>query len=189
MNILILSGSNIGSKTRVVAQYAYDSLTSRYGADHSLQFIDLKEKDLVFSDGRNYLDYQGDTAEVTQAIMSADVIIFASPIFQAAIPATLKNVFDLLPQNALQYKTCSIIMTAGSDKHYLIAEQQLKPILSYMKANVLPNYVFAVATDFDHGRIVNDDVHFRIEKLVEDTIVLARSYQQIWQDQEEQYGF
>lgn len=50
--------------------------------------------------------------------------------FQASIPATLKNVFDLLPVNAFRDKVVSIIVTAGTPKYYMMVEQQLKPILS-----------------------------------------------------------
>ena len=48
----------------------------------------------------------------------------------------------MLPQNALEFKTVSMVVAAGSDKHFLIPEIQLKPILGYMKANIVPNYVF-----------------------------------------------
>ena len=47
-------------------------------------------------------------------------LIIGTPVFQASIPATLKNIFDLLPVNALQEKIVSMLVTAGSPKHYLI---------------------------------------------------------------------
>lgn len=189
MNILVLSGSNVGDKTRIATEEVFKVLKNKYAENNELTYINLQDKDLVFSDGRNYLDYEGDTAEVAKSVMDADVIFFGSPIFQASIPATLKNIFDLLPQNALEFKTCSMVVTAGSNKHYLIPEQQIKPILSYMKANIVPNYVFIVDTDYDLDGISNDDVYFRIDKLVEDTIVLAESYKKIWEKREESYGF
>jgi FMN reductase len=121
--------------------------------------------------------------------MDADVIFIGSPTFQCSIPATLKNIFDLLPENALYHKTVAIIMTAGTPKHFLVAETQLKPILSYMKANIVPNYVFIEDKDFILQEIVNDDVLLRLETLVENTMVLARTYQEIWRQQEESYDF
>ena len=157
--------------------------------DYEVQYINLQEKDMMFSDGRNYLDYKDDTKEVTQAIMESDVLFIGSPIFQASIPASLKNVFDLLPQNALEFKTVAMLITAGSEKHFLIPETQLKPILGYMKANIVPNYVFLLDTDIINGEIMNHDVEFRIRTLVEDTMVLAETYKEVWRKQEESYGF
>ena len=188
MKILVLSASNIGKRTGVATAVIEETMKEQY-PDHEVRYINLQEKDMMFSDGRNYLDYKGDTKEVTQAIMASDVVFIGSPIFQASIPASLKNVFDLLPQNALEFKTVAMLITAGSEKHFLIPETQLKPILGYMKANIVPNYVFLLDTDIINGEIVNHDVEFRISTLVEDTMVLAETYKEVWRKQEESYGF
>lgn len=188
MKILVLAASNVGSKTGIATKEAYRLLEENY-SEHELSYINLKEKELVFSDGRHYLDYSRDTAEVTQAVMATDVLILGSPIFQASIPGVLKNLFDLLPQNALRDKTVSMIMTAGSDKHYLVAEQQLKPILSYMKANVLQTYVFIRDIDYGLDGLNNDDVFFRLDTLVSDTVMLGLAYQEMLEAKEAAFGF
>ena len=154
-----------------------------------MTLIDLADYDVQFSDGRDYREYEGDTKFVAETIMDADAIIIGTPIFQASIPATLKNIFDLLPEKAFRDKVVSMIVTAGSPKHYLIVEQQLKPILSYMKAQVVQTYVFIEEKDFYRKEIVNDDILFRIQRLVEDTVVLTETYTQIRKAKEEQYGF
>lgn len=151
--------------------------------------IDLAEYDVQFSDGRNYLEYEGDTKYVAETMMDADAIIIGTPIFQASIPATLKNIFDLLPERAFEGKVTSIIVTAGSSKHYLVAEQQLKPILSYMKAQIVQSYVFIEERDFYRKEIMNDDVFFRIQRLVEDTVVLTETYGKVRAEKEAKYGF
>ncbi|WP_419177786.1 NADPH-dependent FMN reductase, partial [Caldibacillus thermoamylovorans] len=86
-------------------------------------------------------------------------------------------------------KIVSIIVTAGTSKHYLIAEQQLKPILSYMKAQIVQSYVFIEEKDFYRKEIINDDVIFRIQRLVEDTVVLTETFAKIREVKEAEYGF
>ncbi len=189
MNILVLSASNVGNRTKAATQAVFEAVKKQTTDDQTVNYINLQEKEMMFSDGRNVLDYRGDTGEVTQAIMESDVIFLGTPIFQASIPASLKNIFDLLPQNALEFKTVSMIVTAGSDKHFLIPEIQLKPILGYMKANIVANYVFILDAEIIDQEITNDDVYFRIDTLVEDTLVLAETYQEVWNKQEESYGF
>src|SRR5699024_3206257 len=110
--------------------------------DSEITLLDLAEYQMQFSDGRNYLEYEGDTKYIAETVMNADALFIGTPIFQASIPASLKNVFDLLPEKALRDKVVSMVVTAGSAKHYLIAEQQLRPILSYMKAQLVHTYVF-----------------------------------------------
>lgn len=188
MKIVALSGSNVGSKTRTAMDSTINVLHEKY-PEAEVTLLDLAEYDIQFSDGRNYLEYAGDTGYVAQTIMDADAIIFGTPIFQASIPATLKNIFDLLPQNALESKVSSILVTAGSAKHYLIPEQQLKPILAYMKSQIVQTYVFIEEKDFYRKEIINDDVMFRLERLVEDTVVLTETYMKIREAKEEAYGF
>ncbi|RSL31900.1 NAD(P)H-dependent oxidoreductase [Salibacterium salarium] len=188
MKVIGLSGSNVGSKTRTAMDYTVDSLRKNYpGTEVTL--IDLADYEVRFSDGRHYLDYNGDTGYIVQTIMDADAIIIGTPIFQASIPATLKNIFDLLPVDALRDKVVSMLVTAGSSKHYLIPEQQLKPILGYMKAQIVQTYVFIEEESFYRKEITDDDVLFRIDRLVEDTVVLTETLTKIRVEKEAEYDF
>ena len=188
MKIVGLSGSKVGSKTRTAMDYTINALKESY-PHLETTLVDLADYDVQFSDGRNYLEYEGDTKYVAQTIMEADAIIIGTPIFQASIPATLKNIFDLLPINAFRDKVVSMLVTAGSSKHYLVAEQQLKPILSYMKAQIVQTYVFIEEKDFYRKEITNDDVLYRINRLVEDTVVLTETYAKIREAKEAEYDF
>src|SRR5690606_8112796 len=125
---------------------------------------------------------------VTREIMEADAVIIGTPVFQASIPATLKNIFDLLPEKALLDKVVGIIVTAGSSKHFLMAEQHLKPILAYMKAQIIQTYVFIEEKDFYQKQIINDDVLLRIDRLVDDLITITKTYQSIQEIKAAEYG-
>jgi FMN reductase len=188
MKIVGLSGSIVGSKTRTAMEHTIKILAEKY-PELEITLIDLADYDIQFSDGRNYLEYEGDTGFVTKVLMEADAIIFGTPVFQASIPATLKNIFDLLPERAFLDKVVGMIVTAGSSKHYLVVEQQLKPILSYMKANLVQSYVFIEDQDFYRKEITNDDVLFRIDRLVDDIVTLTKTYQTIQEAKEAEYGF
>ncbi|WP_174612797.1 NADPH-dependent FMN reductase [Virgibacillus ihumii] len=188
MKIIGLSGSTVGSKTRTAMEYTMNIVTKKF-PDAQTALIDLAEYDIQFSDGRNFMEYEGDTKYVAQTLMEADAIIIGTPIFQASIPGTLKNIFDLLPVDAFREKIVSILVTAGSAKHYLIPEQQLKPILGYMKAQIVQSYVFIEEKNFYRKEIVDDDVLFRLDRLVEDTIELTETYKSILDKKETQYDF
>lgn len=188
MKIVGIVGSIIGSKTKTAMDYLSKEIYEKY-PEATYTLIDLADYSVVFSDGRNYLEYEGDTGFVTKQIMEADAIVIGTPIFQASIPATLKNIFDLLPVNAFRDKIVSILVTAGSSKHYLVAEQHLKPILAYMKGQIVQSIVFIEEKDFNRKEIINDDVFFRIERLVEDTVLLTKTYTNIRKENEALYDF
>lgn len=188
MKIVGLSGSIVGSKTRTAMDYTMKTIAEG-NPEFEVTVIYLADYDVQFSDGRNYTEYEGDTKFVTESLMDADAIILGTPIFQASIPGTLKNIFDLLPVNAFLDKVVSMIVTAGSPKHYLIAENQLKPILAYMKAQIVQTYVFIEEKDFHRKEIINDDIFFRIDRLVEDTIMLTETYTKIREEKDAEYDF
>lgn len=188
MKIVGLSGSIVGSKTRTAMNYVMESI-KKADSEVTTELIDLADYNVQFSDGRNYMDYEGDTKYVAEAIMEADAIVIGTPIFQASIPGTLKNVFDLLPADGLEDKIVSIVVTAGTSKHYLIAEQQLKPILTYMKAQLVPRYVFIEDTNFYRKQITDDDVLIRLDRLAEDTLAMAKAYLKYLEEQDAKFGF
>ncbi|WP_405102974.1 NADPH-dependent FMN reductase [Oceanobacillus sp. FSL H7-0719] len=188
MKVALLQGSIVGSKTRTAMEYVQNVFKNNY-PDAETAMLDLAKYDIPFSDGRNYLEYTGDAGHVTKTLMDADVIVIGTPIFQASIPATLKNIFDLLPEQALMNKVVSIVVTAGSPKHYLIPETQIKPIIAYMKGQLTQSYVFIEEKDFYLKEIINDDVLFRIDRLVEDTVSLNKALVEQRAAREAEYGF
>ncbi|MFD2130256.1 NADPH-dependent FMN reductase [Pseudogracilibacillus auburnensis] len=188
MKIVALSGSIVGSKTKTAMEKVMEMVEQKYPT-HDVHLLDLAQYSLEFSDGRNYFEYKGDTKYLTETIMTADALIIGTPIFQASIPGTLKNIFDLLPVDALRDKVASIVVTAGTSRHYLMVEQQLKPILAYMKAHVVPSYVFIEEQDFLRQEIINDDIVFRMERLVEDTVLTVEAFEEIRAKKDAEYDF
>jgi len=169
VKIVGISGSTIGSKTRVAVDHALKYIEKEHTGVEA-ELLDLKDYDMVFSDGRSYKDYTGDTKILLEKIMQADGILVGMPVFQASIPGTLKNLFDLLPMDAFRNKVVAIIATAGTTKHYLVPEQHLKPILHYMHAWVIPKYVFVEEKDYTNYVISNQNVIDRLNKLSDDLI-------------------
>jgi FMN reductase len=121
--------------------------------------------------------------------MEADGYIIGTPTFQASIPGTLKNLFDLLPMDAFREKVVGLVSTAGSAKHYLVAEQQLKPILNYMQAMVIPKYVFIEEKHYHKQAIIDDEIVFRLNRLADDVVFFLRTAVQMKASEESAYPF
>ncbi len=188
MKVSVLIGTIHGSKTKITADYILNVLKEKH-PENNINLIDLGDYQVEFSDGRNYLDYSGDTGKLVRQLMDSDVLIIITPIYQASIPGSLKNVFDLLPLQALQDKIVSMVAVAGSEKHYLAIEQQLKPILAFMKAQVVQTYVYMLGTDFVNQKIANDELIFRLDRLVEETLTKAKVHKEIQAENDAKYDF
>lgn len=161
--ILALSASTMGTTSRALIETILPLADDKF----EIEVFDFKEHELVFADGRDYRDYSGSTQELIQKILEVDAIIISMPIYQSSIPGSLKNVFDLLPIDSLRDKVIGIVASAGSEKHFLVPEYQLKPILKYMKAEVLDSYVFVTGEAMLNQKVISDDINLRFEQFVQ----------------------
>ncbi|MGE8205437.1 NADPH-dependent FMN reductase [Heyndrickxia sp. NPDC080065] len=174
MKLVGISGSLVGQKT---AEAVHSVLFAARGLDSAIQteLIDLKDYDVEFVRGKPLAFYNEDTIEVVNKILSADFLVIGTPIYQASISGVLKNLFDHLPVDAFKSKVTGIVTTGGTEKHFLVTEYQLKPILSYLKGVVPSSNVF-IHNDFfnENSEIIDDDILKRIEKLVEEMFFLQK---------------
>eukprot|EP00130_Batrachochytrium_dendrobatidis_P008528 XP_006683403.1 hypothetical protein BATDEDRAFT_93167 [Batrachochytrium dendrobatidis JAM81] len=149
MKLVGISGALAGEKTALAVN---DVLVAANRLDSSIktELIDLREYDIEFSVGAPLALYNDDTSNVVKKILSADFLVFGTPIYQASISGALKNLLDLLPENAFKYKVTGIVATGWSNKHFLVPEYQLKPVLSYFKG-LIPT---VEKEPFEAGKII-----------------------------------
>ena len=81
-------------------------------------------------------------------IAAADAIIAATPVYKAGISGLFKSFFDLLDNDLLIAKPVLLAATAGSSRHALVADEQMRPLFAYMRALSLPTSVFAGPEDW-----------------------------------------
>lgn len=162
MKILGINGSVFGFKTKAALE------AMRFSEDVEYEIIDLSQTKLMFADGRDFREYDEITRNVVQKVLDADALVIGTPIFNASIPGALKNLLDLLPINSIKDKTVGAIVTAGSNKHYLVAQYHLFPILEYMKASTIARYVFITDQAYEKSELKDDDIYFRLKALSRD---------------------
>lgn len=175
MKLVGVSGAPAGDKTSLAVN---DVLVAASLQDRSIktELIDLRDYEVEFSVGAPLVDYNDDTWHVVNTILSADFLVFGTPIYQASISGALKNLFDHFPQSAFQHKVTGFVSTAWSNRHFLVPEYQLKPVLSYFKGLVPTNNVFIHNDAFNEEseEIIDRDISRRIEKLAYEMIYLQR---------------
>ncbi|MGZ9586043.1 NADPH-dependent FMN reductase [Paenibacillus marinisediminis] len=172
MKLLGISGAIAGSKTRIGIQSTLDVVRSNY-PDIEVELLDMKDYDVQFCDGRNPSTYTGDTQTVIEKVSSADFYLIGTPIYQASMTGVLKNLFDLVPVSAFQNKVIGFLANGGTYQHYLVIENQLKPIAGFFRAFVAPSYVYLHDSHFNEQReIVDPEVLQRIDKLAHELVFM-----------------
>ena len=81
-------------------------------------------------------------------IASADAVIASTPVYKAGISGLFKSFVDVLDDDLLIAKPLLLAATAGSNRHALVADEQMRSLFAYMRALTLPTSVFAAAEDW-----------------------------------------
>jgi len=157
MKLLGISGTIIGSKTEIVTEQILADI-AKIDPNMETEILNLKAFDIQFCDGRESEGYNEDTKKVINLISNADLYIIVTQIFHGTISGALKNLFDLISPQVMKNKVIGFAAVGGNYKHFLMVENQLKPIAGYFGAYVAPNYVFVHNEDFKDNQITNQMV-------------------------------
>jgi FMN reductase len=83
-----------------------------------------------------------------EQLAAADAVIAATPVYKAGVSGLFKSFVDVLDDDLLVAKPVLLAATAGSARHALVIDDQMRPLFAYMRALGLPTSVFAAPEDW-----------------------------------------
>jgi FMN reductase len=83
-----------------------------------------------------------------EQLAAADALIASTPVYKAGISGLFKSFVDVLDDDLLVAKPVLLAATAGSSRHALVIDEQMRPLFAYMRALTLPTSVFAAPEDW-----------------------------------------
>jgi FMN reductase len=83
-----------------------------------------------------------------ERLAAADAVIAAAPVYKAGISGLFKSFMDVLDNDLLIAKPVVLVATAGSPRHALVVDGELRTLFAYMRALALPTSVFAAPEDW-----------------------------------------
>ncbi|MDO5632743.1 MAG: NAD(P)H-dependent oxidoreductase [Paracoccus sp. (in: a-proteobacteria)] len=147
------------SKTRaLVDEAARRAATSFGGSAHVFDIGDLGADFAVPGAANNALVHH------MQAVLDADALIVASPVYKGSYTGLFKHFFDLIDPAALVGKPVLLAATGGGDRHALMIEHQMRPLFGFFEAKALATGVYLSATDFDGDRIAPGAASDRLDR-------------------------
>lgn len=175
MKLLGISGTVIGAKTSIVVQSVLDEV-KKIAPEIEVELLDLRNYQMSLCDGRNPDTYADDTKKVIDIVTSADFYVIGTPIFQGSITGALKNLFDHIQPQALRHKVMGLVANGGTYQHYLVIENQLKPIAGFFRAYVAPGSVYVHTDHFNQqNEIADEDVLNRIADLAAELVHMQKA--------------
>jgi FMN reductase len=88
-----------------------------------------------------------------EQIAAADALIAAAPVYKAGMSGLFKSFVDVLDDDLLIAKPVVLAATAGSSRHALVVDDQMRSLFAYMRALTLPTSVFAAPEDWGAGEL------------------------------------
>jgi FMN reductase len=83
-----------------------------------------------------------------EQIAPADAVIAAAPVYKAGISGLFKSFVDVLDNDLLIAKPVVLAATAGSSRHALVVDEQMRSLFAYLRALTLPTSVFVAPEDW-----------------------------------------
>lgn len=144
------------------------------GGDVAVDILNLADTPIDTCDGRPLDAYGAATRQAVARIAGAAAVLIGAPVYRASFPGVLKNLLDITPVEALQYKPVGIVAMGGSPHHYLAVDSQLRQVLGWFGALVAPTGIYLTGGDFRDGQLAADAARQDLAALTGTLINLAR---------------
>jgi FMN reductase len=189
---VVSAGTGDPSATRLLADRTAEraaGLAASHGNTVTVSVIELRE---ISADISTALVSQLITPKLQQAIDAlgeADGVIAAAPVYKAGPSGLFTSFFHMLDNDLLIGKPVLLAATAGTARHALVADDQMRPLFAYLRALTAPTSLFAAPEDWS-----DPDLNTRIDRAALELVLLMESgfarkiKDQSWHSYQHEYG-
>jgi FMN reductase len=151
---VVTAGLSQPSSTRLLADQLADAAVAALApADARIVVIELRE---LAHDVVNHLltGFPSPALRIAlDEVRDADALIAVTPLYSGSYNGLFKSFFDVLDRDALANKPMLIAATGGSARHSLALDHSLRPLFTYLHAQVMTTGVFAATQDFGGSEV------------------------------------
>ncbi|NCL76032.1 CE1759 family FMN reductase [Rhodococcus sp. YH1] len=153
--VVVTAGLSQPSSSRLLADRIAAAVTAAVGArgeSTDVEVIELRDlaTDLATTVATGGLPAPA-VARAREQVSHADGLIAVTPVFTASYSGLFKMFFDVLDTDALNGMPTIVAATAGSARHSMVLDFAMRPLLTFLRAVVVPTGVFAATEDFGAG--------------------------------------
>ncbi|GIF97124.1 CE1759 family FMN reductase [Catellatospora citrea] len=171
--VVVTAGIGDPSSTRMLADRAAQrtrDLVTRRGGAVAVQVVDLRELAAEVTTALT-ANHVGPKLQLAiDALGRADGVIAATPVYKAAPSGLFSSFFQVLDNDLLIGKPVILAATAGTARHSLVVDEQLRSLFGFLRTVVAPTSLFAAPEDWgDPG------LNKRIDRAVLELVLLMES--------------
>jgi len=190
--VVVSAGTGDPSSTRLLADRIAGSaaaLAAKHGHTVTVSGIELRQ---IATDISTALISQLITPKLQQVITAlgqADGIIASTPVYKAGPSGLFTSLFHVLDNDLLIAKPVVLAATAGTARHALVADDQMRPLFAYLRAMTVPTSLFAAPEDWGDPAL-----NKRVDRAALELVLLMESgfarkiKTESWQSYQHEYG-
>jgi FMN reductase len=170
---VVSAGTSDPSSTRLLADRIAErtaGLAGQRGHQLAVTMIELRELATDISHAVVSQLISPRLRQAIDALAAADGLVVSTPVYKAGASGLFKSFFDLLDNDLLIGKPVVLAATAGTARHALVADDQLRPLFAYLRALPVPTSLFAAPEDW-----ADPALNQRAERAARELILLMES--------------
>ena len=171
--VVVSGGTSDPSSTRLLADRVAQqvaALAESRGAAVRTRVIELRE---LATDITTAMTSQLITPRLQRAVDAlgaADGIVAAAPVYKAGPSGLFTSFFHVLDNDLLIGKPVVLAATAGTARHALVVDDQMRSLFAYLRTLPVPTSLFAAPEDWGDGGL-----NKRIDRAVFELVLLMES--------------
>ncbi len=189
---VVSAGTSDPSSTRLLADRIAArtaALAAGRGDNVRTTVVDLRE---IAADVTTALVSRLVTPKLQRAIAAvgeADAIVASTPVYKAGPSGLFTSFFQVLDNDLLIAKPVVLAATAGTARHALVADGQMRSMFAYLRAMTTPTSLFAAPQDW-----ADPALNTRVDRAATELMLLmesgfaAKVKDESWQHYQHEYG-
>ncbi|MBL3699795.1 NADH-dependent FMN reductase [Leucobacter luti] len=168
---IVSAGTSDPSTTTMLARRVADkaaALAASQGLDASIRLIDLRALAADVTTALVSQHVSPALQEASDILRDADGVIASTPVYKAGASGLFTSFFQVLDNDLLIGTPVVLAATAGSARHALVVDDQIRGMFAYLRTVTVPTALFADPDDWNRS-----DFGTRIERAATELIALV----------------
>ncbi|MCW5951906.1 MAG: NAD(P)H-dependent oxidoreductase [Propionibacteriaceae bacterium] len=189
---VVSGGSSDPSSTRLLADRIIGGVTRRAGQrghDVTTTVIELRPlaAEIAIAITSQWIGPK--LAEAIATLTTADGLVVSTPVYKAGPSGLLTSFFQVLDNDLLIAKPVVLAATAGTSRHALVVDEQLRSLFAFLRTLTTPTSLFAAPEDWGDPALSK-----RIDRAAVELVLLMEAdlaagvREESWNSYQHQFG-
>jgi FMN reductase len=170
---VVTAGTSDPSSTRLLADRIaerIEALAQRRGHSVTISVIDLREFSTDISTALTNQLITPKLQRAVDALSAADGIVAAAPVYKAGPSGLFTSFFQVLDNDLLIARPVVLAATAGTARHALVVDEEMRALFAYLRTLTVPTSLFAAPEDWQDLAL-----NKRIDRAARELVLLMES--------------